>query len=391
MAGSVYFDLVFAGLSAPLAAGREVRTAGLGSSPGGVATIAVALARLGVPVRLCAAFATDAFGTYLWETLEGEGVDLSGSQRCPGWSTPLTVSVASGEDRSLVTHDSPAPCGPVELLAGVLPGCAVVVGLEAMPRSWLRATRSSGQMVVADVAWDSTGRWSSETLEKLGDVDLFLPNADEARAYTGAGSPQIALRMLAESTPGTVVVKDGARGAWARRGSEEVFVEAIPVDALDTTGAGDVFDAAFVYACLERWTLAEQVRFANLCAGLSTRSVGGALSAPCWREVLAARDELVAGGLAGWETWAFLDCSVELEAGRPPCVRACPTFSLREGIGSGADGAAGGPDGVISLGEAAVPGRQALGSPANASHTPNSSPAMGVSPTAGASAPVAGR
>jgi len=335
VAGAVYFDLVFAGLSGPLEAGREVRTAGLGSSPGGVATIAVALARLGVPVRLCAAFATDAFGQYLWETLEREGVDLSGSRRCPGWSTPLTVSVASGEDRSLVTHDSPAPYGPAELLGGTPPARAVVVGLEAMPRSWLRAARSSGQVVVADVAWDSTGRWSRTTLEKLHDVDLFLPNAAEACAYTGAGAPELALRVLAESTAGTVVVKDGARGAWARRGGEEVFVEAIPVDALDTTGAGDVFDAAFVYACLQPWTLAEQVRFANLCAGLSTRSVGGALSAPCWREVAAQRDELVGRDPANRETWAFLDSPLGLEAHRPPCVRACPTFSLREGLTTG--------------------------------------------------------
>jgi len=331
VAGTVYFDLVFAGLTAPPAAGREVRTAGLGSSPGGMATIAVALARLAVPVRLCAAFATDAFGQYLWEALAAEGVDLTGSRRCPAWTTPLTVSVASGADRSLVTHDSSAPFRPEDLVAADFPGQAVVVGLEAMPLSWLRAARSNGRMVVADVGWDSTGRWPQGTLEKLGEVDLFLPNAAEARAYTGASSPQAALRALAACTPGTVVVKDGARGAWARRAGEEIFVEAVVVDALDSTGAGDVFDAAFLYACLEGWSLVEQVRFANLCAALSTRSVGGALSAPCWREVLAERDELVAEDPGRRSAWSFLRAPDDLAASQPPCARACPTFSLREG------------------------------------------------------------
>jgi sugar/nucleoside kinase (ribokinase family) len=330
VAGSVYFDLVFAGLTAPPAAGREVRTAGLGSSPGGVATIAVALARLAVPVRLCAAFATDAFGQYLWEALAAEGVDLTGSRRCAGWTTPLTVSVASGADRSLVTHDSSAPVCAEELVAPEFPGRAVVVGLEAMSLAWLRAARSSGRMVVADVSWDSTGAWPPATLEKLREVDLFLPNADEAKAYTGASSPQRALRALAACTPGTVVVKDGARGAWAHRAGEEVFVEAVAVDALDSTGAGDVFDAAFLYASLEGWALGEQVRFANLCAALSTRSVGGALAAPCWREVLAQRDELVRDDPSRRSTWAFLRAPDDLATGQPPCARACPTFSLRE-------------------------------------------------------------
>ncbi len=77
--GTIFFDLVFSDLPAPARPGTEVRTKQLGLSPGGSANIAVALARLGLRARLSAPFADDAFGHFLWESLEREGVDLSGS------------------------------------------------------------------------------------------------------------------------------------------------------------------------------------------------------------------------------------------------------------------------------------------------------------------------
>ena len=81
--GTVFFDLVYAGLPGPPRPGTEVRAAHLGISPGGVANIAVALARLGLDVGLSAVFAEDAFGQYLWSALVYEGIDLSLSVRSP--------------------------------------------------------------------------------------------------------------------------------------------------------------------------------------------------------------------------------------------------------------------------------------------------------------------
>src|SRR5919206_27261 len=68
---------------------------------------------------------------------------------------------------------------------------------------------------------------------------------------------------------------------------ERAEATALPVKALDPTGAGDVFAAGFVYGTLAGWRLGERLRFANLCAGLSVRHYSGSLGSPCWGEIAA--------------------------------------------------------------------------------------------------------
>ena len=328
--GPVYFDLVFSGFSGAPGSGREVRTTGLASSPGGTANVGVALARLGLHVELTSVFATDAFGRYLWSTLEQEGIDLSQSHRCAGWTTPVTVSMAYDADRSLVTYESIAPVGQDELLRTVADSQAVIIGLGTCSAPQLRALRNEGPLVVADVCWDPTETWAPSLLDNLALVDLFLPNAVEAMAYTGAGDPSTALDLLSERTSGTVVVKDGSRGAYASQHGVFAYAPAIEVEALDPTGAGDVFDAAFVYATLSEWSLTERLQFANLCAGLSVQRHGGSLAAPCWEEVRTYCDRARPA-----KHWDFLGPTLEREPSRRPCTRACPTFSLLPGDGLG--------------------------------------------------------
>ena len=107
--GTVYLDMVFTGLAGRPEPGREFKTREMGVSPGGIANIAIALARLGLAVRLDAAFGRDVYGDYLWRTLDAEGVDLSGSRRYPDWTTPVTVSLVYQADRGMVTYERPSP------------------------------------------------------------------------------------------------------------------------------------------------------------------------------------------------------------------------------------------------------------------------------------------
>src|SRR3954454_13238919 len=90
LAGTVFMDMIFTGLPALPPPGTELITDGLGSAPGGIANIAVAMSRLGLRVGLAAAFGDDMFGAYLWRTLaEQEGVGLDYSRRLRGWPTPV--------------------------------------------------------------------------------------------------------------------------------------------------------------------------------------------------------------------------------------------------------------------------------------------------------------
>jgi sugar/nucleoside kinase (ribokinase family) len=321
--GSVYFDLVFSGFSSLPDLGREVHTGEMASTPGGCANVAVALARLNLPVALVSNFASDAFGEYLWSSLEQENIDLSYAERRPDWTTPVTVSLSYNGDRSLITHENPAPPDERMLLAAAQESRCVIIDLQTCSVSQLRAMRDAGALVVADVCWDATETWDSAILDRLALVDLFLPNAVEAMSYTGAVSPAQALALLGKHTPGTVVVKDGVSGAFAMEHGETAFAPAIEVTAVDPTGAGDVFDAAFIYGTLVEWSLSDRLRFANLCAGLSVQRHGGSLAAPCWEEVRAYC--LAEGGLSRWD---FLHAALAEQPSRRPCTRACPTFSL---------------------------------------------------------------
>ncbi len=281
LSGTVFMDIIFTGMEAPPQGGREVLTRGMGSSPGGVANLAVAASRLGLDTALSAAFGADVYGDFCWSTLsDQEGIDLSSSRRISGWHSPVTVSMAYDDDRAMVTHfdDPPVLQGTQALPPSRL--CFADMGVARAP--WVDDAIAAGSLVFADVGWDSTGTWDRERLrERLTGCHAFVPNGDEAMAFTGTTSPGAALEELRDWVPLAVVTSGsgGAFGADARTG-ETTWVPGIPVPAVDSTGAGDVFLAALMFAELQDWNLNQRLRFANLCAALSVRHVGGALAAP---------------------------------------------------------------------------------------------------------------
>ncbi len=283
-------DMIFTGLPGLPPPGTEIVTDGLGSAPGGIANIAIAMSRLGLRVGLAAAFGDDMFGAYLWRALsEQEGIELRLSRRLPGWPTPVTVSLAYDSDRSMVTYTKPLPVPHEELLAlAPPPARTCFIDVDHPVPEWAITMRRAGTTVVSDLGWDPTETWSPEVLDRLRHVDVFLPNAVEAMAYTRQDTPEQALDTLARRVP-VVVVKRGAAGAIAvdTVTGERAEAAGLPVAALDTTGAGDVFAAGFVFGTLAGWPLAERLRFANLCAGLSVRHYSGSLGAPCWGDIAA--------------------------------------------------------------------------------------------------------
>ncbi|SCE25127.1 pfkB family carbohydrate kinase [Streptomyces sp. DpondAA-D4] len=115
LTGTVFLDIVFTGLDSAPVRGTESWARGMGSSPGGVANMATALARLGLRTSLAAAFGDDHYGEYCWDALaQGEGIDLSMSHTVPGWHSPVTVSMAYEGERTMVSHGHEAPPPPPE-------------------------------------------------------------------------------------------------------------------------------------------------------------------------------------------------------------------------------------------------------------------------------------
>ncbi|CAN5572730.1 carbohydrate kinase family protein [soil metagenome] len=305
LAGHVFLDLIFTGLAAAPPPGTEVFTLGLGTAPGGIANLAVAMSRLGLSVSLATVYGDDLYGEFLHQVVsEQEQVDLSRSRQLANWSTPVTVSMAFGGDRSMISYREPMPLELDDLVDDPPPARACFIHIDQPPPQWIRKMRERGTLVFADLGWDDTGVWASTVLDRLAMVDVFVPNDAEAMAYTRTGTPEEALDVLVQKVD-TVAVKCGARGvvAASRSTSERVEVRALPVLAIDPTGAGDVFAAALVVARRQNWSLAQQVDFANLCAGLSVRHHSGSLGAPCWHDIA---EWLVGAGAEMRERYSYL-------------------------------------------------------------------------------------
>lgn len=297
--GTVFLDLVFAGLSSAPKPGTEVWSEGLASCPGGIANLAVAARRLGLRTSLAAAFSDDDYGDFCWRTLaEQEGIDLSRSRQFPEWHSPVTVSMAFGGDRTMVSHGHPSPVASVDLIGDPPRSRAVMVDLaEPGPwepggsddrpgESWVDAARRRGALVFADVGWDPEERWDRAVLDRLSHCDAFLPNAFEAMAYTGTSSAHDALFALADLVSIAVVTNgiDGAIGIDTTTG-EEARVPSLRVREVDATGAGDVFAAAMLVGTLAEWPLEHRMSFASLAASLSLQQYGGSLAAPGWGDI----------------------------------------------------------------------------------------------------------
>ncbi len=146
--------------------------------------------------------------------------------------------------------------------------------------------------------------------------------------------PRAAARALADKVP-VAVVTLGAEGAYAVDGStgETAEVPAIDVEALDPTGAGDVFVAGFVTGTLAGWPLADRLAFAGLTAALSVQEFGGSLSAPGWSEIAGWWERVQAldgQNPQALRRYAFLDELLPAAAARVwPLRRAVPTIGFR--------------------------------------------------------------
>lgn len=294
LSGTVFLDIIFTGLAAMPSNGTEVWAEGMGSCPGGIANLAIASSRLGLRTSLAAAFGDDDYADFCWRTLaEQEHVDLSRSRRFDAWHSPVTVSMAVEHDRSMVTHGHDSPMNATTMIGRPPPCRAVIVDLNtAEPLgiigepTWADLARESGALVFADIGWDPSGLWPAEVLDQLQSCHAFMPNADEAMAYTRTETANDALYALADLVP-LAVVTQSADGALAidNTTGEEVHVPALRVPALDPTGAGDVFGAGMVVGTLSRWPLADRLAFATLCSALAVQQFGGSLAAPGWGDI----------------------------------------------------------------------------------------------------------
>ena len=295
--GDLNIDLIFRGLPSLPILGREI----LGEdyqlvSGGSCGNTAVRLAGLGAPVDFLGKVGRDLYGDFLIAELQERGVGTAGVIRDDEVRTGITVSLTYAHDRALFTYlGSNASLRFDDIDANLLASydhlhVASLFLLQALrpglPRL-LRLAKGSGLYTSLDTGWDPDERWGSDILDALRYVDFFLPNEAEALAISGAESVPAAARLLVRYAR-MVVVKQGKEGALACSGERNWVAPGYAVEAVDTTGAGDSFDAGFLFArVLLGCSVAHSLRFANACGAIAVTTVGGATSPPSSAQVEA--------------------------------------------------------------------------------------------------------
>lgn len=250
-------------------------------------------ARLGLKVAFAGFCGDDLFGRFMLEQMQARGVDTAPVIVRKGEQTGLSVILARAGDRAILTFPGLIAELAAEDISDALLSSAAHLHVASfflqprlqsgLPRLFKKA-HALGLTTSLDTNWDPAGCWRG-VADLLREVDVFLPNANEALAISGKADLVESLSWLAQKSR-AVVVKRGAQGALYGRGAETFKADGIKVVVTDTIGAGDNFDAGFLYGFIKGWDAEQSLRLAVACGSLSTRAAGGVAAQPTLEEAL---------------------------------------------------------------------------------------------------------
>ncbi|GAB4515454.1 MAG: carbohydrate kinase family protein [Anaerolineae bacterium] len=283
--GNYFCDLIFTGFPEFPALGTEVYVEGLTVVPGGALNTVIALQRLGVRVGWMGTVGTDFFSRFVLETAEAEGVDTALLERRAEPFQRVTAAISYPHDRAFITYIDPSPGTVSRVLAALEDGLSFkhlhFTGLIVHPDipDLIQRCHARGITVSMDCQHRPNTLQEPLTHEIVRSLDVFMPNRGEALRLTGRDTLNEAASVLREMVP-LLVIKDGAAGSMAWRGDTMEHLPALTLDAVDTTGAGDVFNAGFLAAHLNGEDLKTCLTWGTICGGLSTLGYGGVSTAP---------------------------------------------------------------------------------------------------------------
>jgi sugar/nucleoside kinase (ribokinase family) len=276
-------------LEAPPPLGGKAALLGSYELPGGqIATAMLACARLGLRAAYVGTVGDDAAAEQVLAPLAGAGVDLRGVKRvvsAPTRSATVLVDATTGDRTILGYRDPRLALSPADLAPGPIEraGCLHVDAVDVEASAFAAdVARRAGVPVVLDADGPGPG------LEKLlAKVDFPIVSRGLAEAMGGRGGLRAALAELCALGARLAVVTLGEYGALARFGERLIESPAFRVNARDTTGAGDVFHAAFVLGLLEGMACEPILRTANAAAAMSCRALGAQGGLPTRSELEA--------------------------------------------------------------------------------------------------------
>ena len=284
IAGELNLDLVLYGLPRELPPERELIASDMMVTLGGSsAIVAHNLAILGNRVGFISRIGNDSLGQIALHRLRQAGVDISRVRRSDdATGSGLSVILDHGTWRNILTY-----LGTISRLSYEdldldylsstrhfhLSSIFLQTALRPHVPELFKRLKAAGVTISMDTNDDPDDRWQG-LLEVLPYVDVLLPNEREALKISGEKQFDRALAHLAEVVP-VVVVKMGPEGATAQRGREQFRSAPVKVQAIDTVGAGDSFDAGFITQYIRGTDLETCLAYGNLAGALSTTKPGG--------------------------------------------------------------------------------------------------------------------
>lgn len=256
-------------------AGEKVRVVSCRRLLGGqVATTLATCAALGLRTRYVGAFGHDEHGRLIRSELEQRGVDTTYAmvRYAPNRHAVILVDEQTGERTVAWQREA-----SLRIRSGDLPGDALtdvrVLHVDNVDEdaaiTAARLARTAGLIVTTDI-----DEVSSRTNELVATASFPILAEHVPRALTGESNPERALRALRQEHDGMLCVTLGASGSLLLAGDQLYQAPAVRVDAVDTTGAGDVFRGALIYSLLRGDSPDVMLRFANAAAAVSCTREG---------------------------------------------------------------------------------------------------------------------
>jgi sugar/nucleoside kinase (ribokinase family) len=253
---------------------------------GQVATAMVALSRWGVKTKYIGKIGADELGRFSLESLRQEGVDVSSVAVEPKTSNQLGVIIVdglSGERTILWDRDErlmyrKGELQKKEICSGKvlhLDGHDIRAAIQCA--KW---AKTEGIPTVIDI--DKVEPLTAELIEK---IDFLVTSSRFPTLFTGIRDQKKAMTELQKYTSGMICVTLGQEGSMALIKGKILYAKGFKIKVMDTTGAGDVFHAGFIYGLLRNWEAGEILRFANAVAALKCREMGGRSGIPTLEKV----------------------------------------------------------------------------------------------------------
>jgi sugar/nucleoside kinase (ribokinase family) len=293
--GELNPDLILSDYSSFPEPGKEVVVEDCTLTMGSAGAIcAMGLAKLGNRVGFVSKVGADTYGDFCLGILRNAGIDTTGVDRDPASKTGITVSVSSSRDRALIsflgaTLEQEGACITPAFLSGYqhlhITSFFLQPRMRARLGEILTMATAQGLTTSLDPGFDPAERWDGGLHEVLRQIDVFLPNAVEIAGVSGEQDPVRGIARLQNGRTLTVA-KLGAAGCVTVSDGQCYRATAFPVHPVDTTGAGDTFNAGFLHCWLRRRPMAECLRFASACGAISTLAPGGTGSQPTEQEAL---------------------------------------------------------------------------------------------------------